>query len=223
MSVLEFRKVSIGFRRQPSVLRDVTFTVDRGEMAAVWGVRHSGKTTLLRAAAGLIRPQGGTVTLNGDPVRDRTAATGWFEPTLSSYQSGTVAEHVAVPLLPRRVGKREALMCATAMLRRVGVPEVASRNPRDLKPVELVYAGIARALVTRPLLLLADEPASTVGTPDADPIFELLRSIADEGVAVLVTIGVGDDAPRADRQLTLGGGDLRDLSPTVADVVPILR
>jgi len=224
VSTLEFKNVTAGVRRDAGVLRNVTFEVDAGELVAVWGVRRSGKSTLLRVAAGLVKPTAGEVLLDGAPVRDRTPHTGWFDQTLSSYQAGSVAEHVAVPLLPRGVPGKLAVARATATLKRVGIGDLARANPGDLKPAELVRAGIARALVARPLLLIADEPTATVGLLDVDPIFELLRSITDEGAAVLVTIGEAADAPRSDRMLTLGGGLLRgETIPSVADVVPLAR
>lgn len=221
MTVLRFQAVWAGHRDQPDVLRDTSFELRRGELAAVWGVRRSGKTTLLRVAAGLVRPSRGVVLLEGQPVRERSATTGWFDPTISTFQAGSVAEHVAVPLLPRRVPARQAVRRARDVLRRLGVEGIADAHPPDLKPVELVYAGIARALVTAPALLLVDEPTGTVGMLEGDPIFETLRSIADEGVAVLATIGVGEDAPLAHRQFTLEGGGLRDVTGAGADIVPI--
>jgi len=222
MTVLAFNGVTVGFRGRPRVLDAVTFEVAEGEMVAVWGARRSGRTTLLRVAAGLLQPKAGEVLIDGQRVQGRSLKVGWCDAELSSWQRSTVAEHVAVPLLPRGVPAGRAVELAHLALRSAGIPDTGLRDPRDLDPAELVRAGIARAIITRPRVLVADHPTYGVSLPDADPIMETLRSIAQQGAAVLITVGDGHEAPPPTRPLSLSGGALHgQTAPSPAPVVPI--
>jgi ABC-type multidrug transport system ATPase subunit len=230
MTLLVFQGVTKWFaegRREAMVLRGVSFDVDAGELVAVWGLRRSGRTTLLRLAAGMIAPDEGSVAFRGQDLAQRRGAAlgteiGYCSPCFSPEQGGTVRDHVAVGLLAQRVPRDRARRLAEAELERVGASACANRDPRDLRPDELVRSGIARALVGKPRLLLLDEPTSGVDLLERDPIVGLLRSLADEGIAVLMT--TGEMLGGLDRLLLLDQGELRDhRPPEQAPVVPIRR
>jgi len=205
-------------QRETVALRDVSLALDAGTCVAVRGLRRSGRTTLLRVAAGIVPPDEGVVRFDGRDLRERTVAPplgvaiGYCSPLFDPAHGGAVADHVAVALLARGVGRRRALAHAQDALERVGASDCAQLDPRDLHGGELVRAGIARALVTAPRLLLLDEPANGVDAHERDRIVALLRRLAGAGAGVLMTVGEPLAGP--DRVLTLDGGRLQ------ADTVP---
>jgi ABC-type multidrug transport system ATPase subunit len=228
VSLLELTRATKRFtsgQRETIALRDVSLGVDAGELVAVYGLRRSGRTTLLRVAAGMLPLDEGEARFDG---RDLSATgsralgveIGYCNPSFDPGHGGSVAEHVAVALLARGAGRGRARAQADAALARTGASGCANLEPRELHTDELVRAGIARALVTTPRLLLLDEPTNGVDVLERDAIVQLLRSLADEGVAVLMT--VGEALAGADRVLALDGGRLRG-EPAVeqAPVVPL--
>ncbi|HEX4804897.1 MAG TPA: ATP-binding cassette domain-containing protein [Conexibacter sp.] len=209
-------------QRETLALDDVSLELAAGECVAVYGLRRSGRTTLLRVAAGILPLDAGEATFDGRGLRGPGAALGieigWCSPRFDPAHGGTVADHVAVAALARGGGRTRAAAQAAAALARAGAEDCAGYDPRELHAGELVRAGVARALVTSPRLLLLDEPTSGVGPVERDALLALLRALADEGAAVLMT--VGEPIPGADRVLTLDGGRLR--TDRVTDAAPVL-
>jgi ABC-type multidrug transport system ATPase subunit len=214
-------------QRETVALRDVSLDVGAGECVAVFGLRRSGRTTLLRVVAGMLPLDDGVVRFDGRDLAGRGAGTlgieiGYCNPGFDPGQGGTIADHVAVALLARGAGRVRARERADAALARGGVSGWAHRAPRELHPEELVRAGIARALVTAPRLLLLDEPTNGVDVLERDALLTVVRSLADDGVAILMT--VGEPVSGADRVLALDGGELRgEAVPETAPVVPLRR
>ena len=215
MSLLELEHATKRFtsgQRETFALRDVSLALDAGECVAIYGLRRSGRTTLLRVVAGILPLDEGVVRFAGRDLADRPPRTlgveiGYCSPAFDPAHGGTMIDHVAVALLARGVGRTRACDQAQDALARAGASECAHLDPRELHVDELVRAGIARALVTSPRLLLLDEPTNGVELLQRDAILGLLRSLADAGVAVLMT--VGEPVVGADRVLALDGGRLR--------------
>jgi len=228
MSLLELARATKRFtsgQRELVVLDDVSLTVAAGECVAVYGTRRSGRTTLLRIVAGLLTLDAGEVRFDGraSASRGRRALgveIGYGDPGFDVAHGGVVAEHVALALLARGVGRKEGCARALAALERAGASACAERDPRELRPGELVRAGIARALVTEPRLLLLDEPTSGVEPEEREPVLALLRELADGGLAVLATVGEPVAGPH--RVLALDGGRLGgDAVPAEAPIVSL--
>ncbi len=227
MSLLELVHATKRFasgQRETIALRDVSLELDAGECLAVYGLRRSGRTTLLRVAAGILPLDGGEVRFDGRALAQRPQSLGveigYCSPSFDPAHGGTVAEHVAVGLLAHGIGRLRARACADAVLARVSAGAYANLDPRELHADELVRAGIARALVTEPRLLLIDEPTNGVDVLERDGILDLLGALADEGIAVLMT--VGEPVAGADRVLALDDGRLRGHAlPEQAPVVPL--
>jgi len=212
-------------QRETVALEDVSLEVDAGDCVAIFGLRRSGRTTLLHVAAGILPPDEGVVRFDGRDLAGRPASAlgveiGYCSPAFDPAHGGTVADHVAVALLARGVGRTRAREQAEEALARAGASESAQLDPADLHVHELVRAGIARTLVAGPRLLLLDEPTNGVDALQRDGILALLRALADAGTAVLMTVGEPVVGP--DRVLALDGGRLRgDAVPEQASVVPL--
>ena len=228
MSLLVLQSVTKRYssgRRELVALRDVSLDVDPGELVAVWGLRRSGRTTLLRVAAGVEAPDEGVVCFDGrDLARDRSgllgSQIGYSSLHFMPSQGASVVDHVAVGLLAGGLPLDRARARAYKELARVDAAACADLDPRLLDPAEIARVGLARALVSEPRLLLVDDPTNGVDVLQRDPILDLIRSIADDGAAILMT--VGDVVTIADRMLSIDDGELRgDVVPEQAQIVPL--
>jgi ABC-type lipoprotein export system ATPase subunit len=212
-----------------TVLRDVTVQIDAGELVAVWGVRRSGRSTLLRIAAGVESPDTGVVRFAG---RDLTRAAGDLLGSGIAYchrsaagaeAHGVLGEMVAAQLA-RGIAQAGARMRAWAALERTGAESCAEYEMHELDCAEQVRVVLARALLSRPSLIVIDEPIDGVDLLVRNEILTLLRSLADEGIAVLMSTGDTAAFSVADRALSLSDGELRGaVSPELAPVVPLRK
>jgi ABC-type multidrug transport system ATPase subunit len=227
MSLLILHRVTVRLsvgRRECTALKDVSLDIAPGELVGVRGMRRSGRTTLLRVASGMLPPDEGVVSFDGRDLathRDLLGTEiGYCNREFHDGQGGTVEDHVAVPLLARGVPVNRAHALATEALARTGARDCADLDPRDLHPHELMRSAIARTLVLEPRILLVDEPTSGVDLEERDPLLALLRSLAEEGIGVLMTIG--ETLAGLDRTLHLDEGELRgNATPSSAPVVPL--
>ena len=223
-------KTYVRARRKLRALDDVSLEVGAGEIVGVWGRRFSGRTTLLRIAAGLETPDGGRVLLDGTDVGDHPEGVvrrriAYCHTSFAPAHAELVVEHVAVPLLALGTRIDRACTRAQAMLDRVGAGACAEMRPHELAQGELVRVVLARALLQQPQLLLIDEPTSGVDLLERDDLLTTLRVIAkDEHVALLLTGSGTAEIAGADRVLSLSEGELQgDAVPQAAEVVPFKR
>lgn len=228
MSLLSIEHVTHRYRRgrvERVALRDVSLDVEVGELVAVRGERRSGRSTLLRVAAGIELPEEGFVSFEGRNLarcRNSILGTrvGYCQTSFSSVEGGRVVEHVASGLLAQRMAPRSACRHAEKMLARVGVEDCAEREPYELDGAELVRVAIARALITEPDMLVIDEPTNGVGLLQRDPLLATLRSVANDGFAVLMCTGDASDLTGVDRAMSIYEGELHGVE---AQVVPFHR
>ncbi len=231
MSLLTLERVSKRYRRGRSevvALDDVSLAIEPGELVAIWGVPRSGRTTLLRIAAGLERPDGGAVRFGeyglAAGCRDDglPAGIGFVQIGLADAGGESSLDHVAMPLLARGTAPETARARALLQLERVGAAACAPLPLCELEPTERVRVAIAQALVTGPQLLLVDDPTRHVDLLEREAVLLLVRSIADGRVAVLMTTGEAMGVSGVDRALTLSGGVLRaEAAGEGADVVAL--
>ena len=228
MSLLELDQV--GSRHDSGVaLEGVSLTIDAGEMVVVWGERRSGRSTLLRIAAGIEPPDQGQVRFHGRDLSERGAEMlgdeiGYCRRGFRPERGLTVLDQLISSQFARKVPQEIALTRACKALERVGAASYAQLSARDLKTEEIVVVAIARALTGDPCLLIVDEPTIGVDPLKRDDILKLLRSLADEGVAILSSAGEGTALLGADRVLSLGKGTLRgELEPDLAPVTELER
>jgi putative ABC transport system ATP-binding protein len=194
------------------VLTGVDLTVEPGEVVAVAGRSGSGKTTLLTIVAGWEQPDAGSVIVLGGvvpPDRLSWQHVAVLPQSLGLLDELTVAENVALPL--RLDGVPNADEPATLM-RRLGIDHLANRLPNEISLGEQQRTALARALVVRPRLVLADEPVAHQNREWAEAMVFVLRRLADEGCACVLASHNEVAFEDADRVLELKNGRLRPLS-----------
>lgn len=217
MTLLTLEGVSKRYRqgrREVVALDDVSLSIAPGELVAIWGVPRSGRTTLLRVAAGLEAPDAGRVRFDGaalatDAGDGIARGIGFTRVSLSGAGGESILDYVAMPLLARGVAPEVARARAALQLERVGAGGCADLHPRDLEPTQRVRVALAQSLVTAPRLLLVDDPTRHVDLLEREAVLLLVRSIADGDVAVLMTTGEAMGVSGVDRALTMSGGVLR--------------
>ncbi len=219
--LLEARALRRSFRQGSSeltVLQDVNLQIMAGERVAVVGASGSGKSTLLQLLGGLDTPSAGQVLIDGQDVATltesqrgelRNRALGFVYQFHHLLPEFSALENVAMPLLVRRAPAAEAQAAAIAMLSQVGLAERLSHRPSELSGGERQRAAVARALVTRPRIVLADEPTGNLDGVNADAVFQLLLDLNREaGTALVVVTHDMTRAARMDRILRLERGRL---------------
>jgi lipoprotein-releasing system ATP-binding protein len=201
------------------VLRDLELTVAQGEMVAVVGASGVGKSTLLHVLGGLDRPDHGTIRIGDTDLRTLTDAQ------LVAYRNRHIGfvfqfhhllpefdalENAEMPLRIARVPLPDARTRASALLTRVGIGQRLTHRPATLSGGEQQRVAVARALVTRPTVLLADEPTGNLDEATADTLHALLRDMHREhNLSSIIATHNLRLAAACDRVLTLEGGRLK--------------
>ena len=203
---------------QTDVLKEVSFTLQPGEMTAIVGSSGSGKSTLLHLLGGLDSPTSGEVLFKGQSLNRMSAAAkaelrnrelGFIYQFHHLLPDFSAVENVAMPLLIGKKSGTEALQRATEMLAAVGLAARAAHRPSELSGGERQRVAIARALVNRPSLVRADEPTGNLDARNADAIFQLLGELNQtQGTAFLVVTHDLSLAKRLSRQMEMRDGKL---------------
>ncbi|MEU3075605.1 ABC transporter ATP-binding protein [Streptomyces laurentii] len=210
-------RCSLGGRASAAdVLTGINVGVREGEILAVVGPRGSGKTTLLRCLSGQTVTQEGEVWFNSAPVHTMNRAQrerlrrdrfGWIDPEPDLVPELTAWENTALPLLLRGTSRRAAKTAAAEWLERLDIGTCARTRPASLTRAERQRIATARALITSPAVLFADEPTATLHSADAAQVLRTLTAAArSHGITVLLATHDLGVAALADRTIALRDG-----------------
>lgn len=216
-ALLTARAVEKSYTRTQA-LAGVSVAIEPGEVVAVTGPSGAGKSTLLHCLSGIVRPEGGDVTFDGQRIDD---LSGDVRTRLRRREFGiilqfgqlvpelTAEQNVALPLLLERHRRDEAYAAARAWLHRIGAGDVAGAQPGELSGGEAQRVAMARALVTRPRVVFADEPTGSLDTVAGENVLGVLLESVREGGATLVLVTHDNRvAAHADREIVLVDGQV---------------
>lgn len=206
-----------------TILRDIDFSLNKGETAAIVGASGSGKSTLLSIIAGLDTPSSGTVHIDGVDLfamnEDQRAAlraqkVGFVFQSFQLLGNLTALENVMLPL--ELAGRRDARATAAAMLQRVGLGERLGSYPKVLSGGEQQRVALARAFVVKPAVLLADEPTGSLDFATGGKIMELMFELNRElGTTLVLVTHDRAIAQRCEHRITIEAGQV--LAEAVVD------
>jgi putative ABC transport system ATP-binding protein len=206
-------------RATVAALAGVTLGIRRGEFVAVMGPSGSGKSTLLNVIAGLERPTGGTVRVDGEDLakldeealaRHRSKRVGMIFQAFNLLPRLRVVDNVALPLAFSGVPAAERTRRARAMLERLGMSSRAEHRTNELSGGELQRAAVARALIGEPAILLADEPTGNLDSVNGAALIALFEELHAQGQTVLLVTHDAQIAAHAERTIRMRDGRVVD-------------
>ncbi|MGN0709823.1 MAG: ABC transporter ATP-binding protein [Anaerovoracaceae bacterium] len=223
-------------------LRGVSFSVEQGEFTAIMGESGSGKTTLLNILASLDRPTSGEVLLSGRDITKisdkgisvfRRDHLGFIFQDFNLLNTLSVKDNIMLPLILKRSDVKEAEKKAGALAGKLGISNIMEKYPYEVSGGQKQRAAAARALITEPEILLADEPTGALDSHSADVLMDLLAEINGEGQTIIMVTHSTKAASYAGRvlfirdgrifhQLIRGGSTNEQLFAAIADTQTIL-
>jgi putative ABC transport system ATP-binding protein len=202
-------------RMQVPALSDVSLEVHSGEFVAIVGPSGSGKTTMMNILGCLDRPTSGRYSLAGTAVAEldddglakvRSRSIGFVFQSYNLLPRTTALDNVATPLLYQGISRRDRAARARAALERLGMGDRLDHEPTELSGGQQQRVAVARALVTEPALILADEPTGNLDSHAGAEVMALLHELNDAGATIVLITHDADVAGRANRQVHLHDG-----------------
>ncbi len=215
-AMIQFQQVSRFYPGGIVAVHDIDLTIDQGELVFLSGPSGAGKSTLLKMIAAIERPDTGTLTVNGQEIGQiRPAGIPFLRRKLglilqqqNLLTDRTILNNVMLPLLVTGTPRREAESRAHAALDKVDLLERASAFPPALSEGEQQRVAVARAIVNRPQIILADEPTANLDRVSADKVIDALTFFQSAGVTCIITTHEERLFSRADRVVFLNHGQL---------------
>ncbi|MES3022340.1 MAG: ATP-binding cassette domain-containing protein [Pseudomonadota bacterium] len=214
--MIEFQSVSKEYSAAAIALLDVSFSVQKGELVYLAGPSGAGKSTLLKMIAAIERPSAGKVLVNGQDIGGlRRASVPFLRRNLGlifQHQrllgDRSVLANTMLPLLVTGASNAQAELRARAALDKVGLLERAAARPQELSGGEQQRVSIARAIVNRPQIILADEPTANLDRASADKVLDALRAFHSVGVTCMISTHDEQVLDGAARVIRLDHGQL---------------
>jgi putative ABC transport system ATP-binding protein len=209
-------------RVQVPALQEVNLQVAQGEFLAIVGPSGSGKSTMMNILGCLDRPTTGRYVLDGQPVEEldddglaliRSRSIGFVFQSYNLLPRTSALENVATPLMYQGVGRKERMARAAMALERLGLGDRMDHEPSELSGGQQQRVGIARALVTEPALILADEPTGNLDSHSGAEVLQLFRDLHAIGRTIVLITHDADVADAADRAVHLRDGQLQEAVP----------
>lgn len=233
ISVRKLRKVYMMGQEHVVALHNIDLDIPRGEVCCIFGTSGSGKSTLLNQLAGLEKPTRGVVRIGGVPISQlnenqlaafRQKHIGFVFQSYNLLPELTAAENVAMPLMFKGIDPDVRLLEAKKMLCRVGLKDRMDHFPNQMSGGQQQRVGIARAFVTRPEVVFADEPTGNLDSRSSREVLGFLRdSVRDYGQSIVMVTHDPRAASFADRVLVLTDGNItRDMQhPTYNEILEV--
>ncbi|MES2130085.1 MAG: ATP-binding cassette domain-containing protein [Pseudomonadota bacterium] len=214
--MIAFESVTKQYSPDAQALREVSLTIDKGELVYLAGPSGAGKSTLLKMIAAMERPTSGSVTVNGHDIGNMKAASvpflrrnlGLIFQQQRLLTDRSVLANTMLPLLVTGAARFEAEQRARAALAKVGLLERANAQPLELSGGEQQRVAIARAIVNRPQIILADEPTANLDRASANKVLDALRAFHSVGVTCVISTHDEQVLDKAARVLYLERGQI---------------
>lgn len=202
---------------QVQALANLNFSVEEGEFVAIMGESGSGKTTLLNILAALDKPTSGEVLLNGKnivTIKEKEISAfrrdnlGFIFQDFNLLDNFSIKDNILLPLVLERVPPKEMEPRLRPIAKKLGIEEILAKYPYEVSGGQKQRAAAARALITKPQLILGDEPTGALDSKSADILLDLFRKINEEGQTILMVTHSVKAASRADRILFIKDGEV---------------
>ncbi|SDW71438.1 putative ABC transport system ATP-binding protein [Lachnospiraceae bacterium KHCPX20] len=236
LEVKDLCKTYVVDKRQNNVLKNISFTVEEGDMVAIMGPSGSGKSTLLYCVSGMDRPTGGEVNFDGENIGNysekklteiRRNKMGFIFQQMYMMKNLTIMDNILLPAMENKGSKkshREKVERAKELLHKMGIPEVADHDINEVSGGQLQRACIARSMINQPKILFADEPTGALNRAASTEVMEEMTRLNEEGCTIMMVTHDSRVAARCKRVLYLVDGtivgeykDSGDVNTSLAD------
>ena len=202
---------------ESTALNEVSFEIEKGEFVSVMGPSGCGKSTLLNILGMLDKPESGSYEFQGEEVsklneKGRTLVRknniGFIFQNFNLIDELTVFENIELPLIYNKVGASERKQRVNELIEKIGIAHRASHFPQQLSGGQQQRVAVARALITRPPLILADEPTGNLDSSHGNEVMELLCELNEEGTTIVMVTHSSHDASYSERTINLLDGQI---------------